>query len=231
MGADELEALILDGSVTKASHLSDNYYQVYARESVRMDKAFNVYAERKVFINNRSDGQRRFSLTVISSKVIHGVVKHFYDLLSNSLIEAVNDQMRTASSNPFDEYLGYNSSKWDDLRRGMAMTAFRLASTTDPERAGTASARYKNKKVAPRGSFNQFRENSGGFLLIHWKISWSVDRSTGSVFRPHTKIGSYSWVFEDDSRYANYCFQVNVWKRANSQTHGLGVTIGNNGDT
>ncbi len=61
MGADEL-ASILDGSVTKKQViLSDNYYQVYARESVRMDKAFNVYAERK------SMRQRRFSLTVVFS--------------------------------------------------------------------------------------------------------------------------------------------------------------------
>ncbi len=58
MGADELEALILDGSVKKKQViLSDNYYQVYARESVRMDKAFNVYAERKVYKEFSWDGQ------------------------------------------------------------------------------------------------------------------------------------------------------------------------------
>ncbi len=37
--------LWLDFSYEKASHLSDSYYQVYARESVRVDKAFNVYTE------------------------------------------------------------------------------------------------------------------------------------------------------------------------------------------
>ncbi len=38
MGADELEALILDGSVTKKQVICDNY-QVYAHESVRMGQS------------------------------------------------------------------------------------------------------------------------------------------------------------------------------------------------
>ncbi len=59
--------------------------------------------------------------------------------------------MRTASVSNYDEYLGEEIIQMDDLR-GMATASDWL--TNGPERAGTASARYR------------IEESHRGFLLV-----------------------------------------------------------------
>ncbi len=67
-------------------------------------------------------------------------------------------QTEPASSNPSDEYLGEEIIKWTRDLRGMAMNQVSdWLQLMDPERAETASARYKNKESRTTG-FNQFRE-------------------------------------------------------------------------
>ena len=206
MGAEELEALILDGSVTKKQViLSDNYYQIYARESVRMDKAFDVYAERKIYKTIEAMDRGDFHLTVIFIEGKSRSGKSFFtDLLSNSLIEAVKNEkwssMRTAPSNPFDEYLGEEIIKMDDLR-GVAMTASDWLQLMDPERAGTASARYKNKKVAPRVILINSEKTPADFFFT---MKNSVGQLTEAMYQFFARILKLVRIvrFEDDSRYA-----------------------------
>ena len=206
MGAEELEALILDGSVTKKQViLSDNYYQIYARESVRMDKAFDVYAERKIYKTIEAMDRGDFHLTVI---FIEGKSRsgksYFTDQLSNSLIEAVKNEkwssMRTAPSNPFDEYLGEEIIKMDDLR-GVAMTASDWLQLMDPERAGTASARYKNKKVAPRVILINSEKTPADFFFTMKNSVGQLTEAMDQFFARILKL-VHIFRFEDDTRYA-----------------------------
>ncbi len=72
MGADELEGLILDGSVTKASHFeADNYYQVYAR--VRPYGQLSTFTQNVKSIKTiEAMDLRRLSFnSLFSSKVNH----------------------------------------------------------------------------------------------------------------------------------------------------------------
>ncbi len=63
--------------------------------------------------------------------------------------------MRTASSNPFSEYLGRRNHQ--NGRFDMAMTTSDWLPTNGPRRAGTASAIQEYKKSRTTGS-NQFRK-------------------------------------------------------------------------
>ncbi len=72
--------------------LSDNY-QVYASRVRPRDKAFNVYAERKVY-KTTEGWMRRFSFKLLFSlKVNHGVVKAlFTDLLSKQFNQLAKNE-------------------------------------------------------------------------------------------------------------------------------------------
>lgn len=158
VGSDELEEAILQGEVTKSQvMLTDELFEVYSRDSVRLDRAFAIYGERKAYKAIAAMEQGKFKLTVI---FVEGESRSgkstFTDRLVDEIIkrrkEANGEQwnyMSTAASNPFDEYTGEEVIKMDDLR-GVAMTASDWLKLLDPERPGTASARYKNKRVASR---------------------------------------------------------------------------------
>ncbi len=135
---------------------------------------------------------RRFHLTVIFVEGQSRSGKSTTDLLSNSLIEAVKkfvDQMRTRLKQSVRWILGGRNHQMDDLMRH-GNDRFRLASTNGSRASWKrVSARYKNKKVAPRVLLIN-SEKTPWISLIHWKFSWSVDRSNGSSRCPHIKIGS-----------------------------------------
>ncbi len=76
--------------------------------------------------------------------------------------------MRTASSNPFDEYLGRNFIKMDSYEHGNDRSD--LASTWTPEQLERLQHDARTKKSRTTGSFNQFRENSGRISIHALKI-------------------------------------------------------------
>ena len=158
MGSDELEEAILKGEVTKSQvMLTDELFEIYSRDSVRLDRAFSIYGERKAYKAIAAMEQGKFKLTVIFVEGASRSGKSFFtDALVEEIIKrrkSVNKEdwsaMSTAASNPFDEYTGEEIIKMDDLR-GVSMTASDWLKLLDPERPGTASARYKNKRVASR---------------------------------------------------------------------------------
>ncbi len=159
--------------------------------SVWTKLSLNVYAERKVY-KQSVDGQRRLSFkSLFSPKVNHLSGKStFTDLLSNSLIEAVKNEngLKMRTGLPTVRWIAKKSPKWtisiyaagNDRSDGLQLM--------DPERAGTASARYKDKKVAPRALLI----NSEKPKDLHWKFSWLPPEAMDQFFARILKLAPYS---------------------------------------
>lgn len=155
---DWLLEQILTGKLTKSQiMLTDEYYTTYAAYSLKCDAAFSTYGQRKAYQAIRAMEQGEFNLSVFYVTGKPGSGKsYFTDLFVNEIISRVRDKFgvlwqkcSVASTNPLDDWNGEEILVMDDLR-GMAMNASDWLKLLDPERAGRAGTRYKNKFVVPR---------------------------------------------------------------------------------
>lgn len=154
---DELEEMVLSGEVTRQQVLlTDRYFTIYSRNAVRIDKAFEVYAERKAYKAMQAMERGDFLLTVY---FITGQSRSGKSYFSDKLSRAIEEEMskngpkwttaQAAATNSLDDYLAEEILVLDDLR-GASMTASDWLKLLDPERLNIVSARYKNKRLASR---------------------------------------------------------------------------------
>lgn len=155
---DELEQAILSGSITKENILFDDYYyQIYAANKNRIDNAFLVYMERKMYLAVKAMERGEFKTAIFFITGRSGSGKsYFTDSLIRGIIETVKDRegddwayYDCAATNSVDDYLGEEIVKMDDLR-GASMKAEDWLKLLDPDRSSSSSARYHNRKMAPR---------------------------------------------------------------------------------
>lgn len=157
LGADGLEESILNGEVTRQQVLlTDEFFEIYSRNSIQMDRAFDIYAERKAYKTIRAMENGEFLLTVF---FIYGKSRSGKSYFTDELVKRIKKSREemgdkwtatdAAASNPVDDYRGEEILILDDLR-GVAMTSSDWLKLLDPERIGRSSARYKNKLVASR---------------------------------------------------------------------------------
>ena len=155
---DMLEELILTGEVVKNQILlTDEYFDIYARNKRRCDDAFDTYAQKKIArtIQAMENGEFKVSVFFITG-ASHSGKSVFTDNLVKQIQKDIKEEMgvdwsvcSVASNNPFDEYLGEEILVMDDLR-GMSLTPSDWLKLLDPDRINTGSARYRNKKMACR---------------------------------------------------------------------------------
>lgn len=155
---DMLEELILTGEVVKNQILlTDEYFDIYARNKRRCDDAFDTYAQKKIArtIQAMENGEFKVSVFFITG-TSHSGKSVFTDNLVKQIQKDIKAEMgvdwtvcSVASNNPFDEYLGEEILVMDDLR-GMSLTPSDWLKLLDPDRINTGSARYRNKKMACR---------------------------------------------------------------------------------
>lgn len=180
MNIDILEEKILTGEVCRNQILlTDQFYDIYARNKRRCDDALDTYAQRKIALTVQAMENGEFKLSVFFIKGASGSGKSMF---TDSLVKHLQKDAKTelnedwtvcsvAASNPFDEYLGEDILVMDDLR-GMSLTASDWLKLLDPDRVSYGSARYKNKKMACRViiinsekdelEFFYYLKNSGG---------------------------------------------------------------------
>lgn len=154
---DWLEDKILSGEVKRPQVLlTDEYFAIYSKNKRRCEDAFDTYAERKVYktIQAMEMGEFKTSVFFVTGKPGSGK-SHFTDALAKKLQMQAKEHgedwevCSVAASNPFDEYRGEEVLIMDDLR-GMSLSASDWLKLLDPDRINTASARYRNKKMACR---------------------------------------------------------------------------------
>lgn len=155
---DWLEEKILVGEVDKSQVLlTDEYFTIYAKNKRRIDDAFDTYAQKKTYraIQALESGDFLMSIIFVEGKA--GVGKsQFSEQLAHDVQKKALANFKekwtictVAASNPFDEYNGDEILLMDDLR-GMSLTASDWLKLLDPNRASVGSARYRNKRMAPR---------------------------------------------------------------------------------
>lgn len=158
LGADELEEKILTGKVTKNQVLlSDDMFEVYARNKRRCDDAFDTYASRKIAQTIQAMENGEFKLTVYFITGRSHAGKSIYtDCLVDRIQADAREQLGQewkrcdcAATNPFDEYDGGEILVMDDVR-GVALSSSDWLKLLDPDRINIGSARYRNKKIAAR---------------------------------------------------------------------------------
>lgn len=155
---DWLEQMILSGEVTKQQViLTDQYFEIYARNKRRCDEAFDTYGQRKVYKTIQAMENGEFRTSVIFVTGAPGSGKSFF---TDMLVKQIQTERKektgdvwsvcsVASNNPFDEYNGEEILVMDDLR-GISLTASDWLKLLDPERINMGSARYHNKRMACR---------------------------------------------------------------------------------
>ena len=155
---DNLEERILTGEICRNQILlTDELYDIYARNKRRCDDALDTYAQRKIAktVQAMENGKFKLSVFFITGKSHSGK-----SMFTDALVKHVKKEAETelgeqwsvcsvAASNPFDEYMGEEILVMDDLR-GMALTASDWLKLLDPDRSPRVSARYRNKQMACR---------------------------------------------------------------------------------
>lgn len=155
---DTLEMQILLGEVTRNQILlTEELFNVYARNRKRCEDAFASYSEKKIAhaIKAMESGEFRLTVYFITGKS-HSGKSVFTDKLAKEIIEKAEHLFsqnwsiyNAGASNPFDEYQGEEIMIMDDLR-GASMTASDWLKLLDPDRVNVGSARYRNRKIACR---------------------------------------------------------------------------------
>ena len=152
-----LEAEVLCGHITRAQVLlTDDLYQIYARNKRRIDDAFDTYGQRKIYkaieALARGDfktrvyyitGESGQGKTQLAKKIIAEIVKMAKEKGEDWSVCC------SASSNPVDDYRGEEILFMDDVR-GNSMRADDWLKLLDPYNASPSSARYHNRTVPAR---------------------------------------------------------------------------------
>lgn len=182
-GIDWLEQEILAGKLTKETViLTDEFYQIYASNIRRIDMAFDLYAQRKIYkaIERLQNGEFHTKVYYIMGNSGAGKTRFSMDLIKGiqhkAKLETGEDWTccRTASTNPVDDYNGEEILLMDDVR-GSTMRADDWLKLLDPYNISPSSARYRNKNVVARAIIitatihpveffyyaNEFRRGSG----------------------------------------------------------------------
>lgn len=155
---DWLEAEIIAGRITKRQIvLTDEYFDIYARNKRRCDDAFDVYAERKVYrtINEIEQGNIKIVTIFIQGESGSGKTTFAKALANNIAKDAANEGLGAwhiydaAATNGADDYSGEEIYMMDDIR-GLSMTASDWLRLMDENNISRISARYRNKMVASR---------------------------------------------------------------------------------
>lgn len=155
---DNLEERILTGEICRNQILlTDELYDIYARNKRRCDDALDTYAQRKIAktIQAMENGEFKLSVFFITGKSHSGK-----SMFTDNLVKRIQSGAKArfgedwnvcsvAASNPFDEYMGEEILVMDDLR-GMSLTASDWLKLLDPDRSPRVSARYRNKQMACR---------------------------------------------------------------------------------
>jgi len=128
---DWLESKILSGEVVKSQIiLTDEYFEIYARNKRRCEDALDTFGQRKTYrtIQKMEAGEFKVSVIFVTGRSSAGKSR-----CSDAIIKDIKERVlaqtgekwtmyRAASSNPYDNYHGEEILLMDDLR-GMALTA------------------------------------------------------------------------------------------------------------
>lgn len=158
---DWLEDKVLKGEILRPQILlTDDYFRIYSQNKRRLDDAFELYGQRKMYqaIRKLENGEFKIKVYYITGKAGSGKT-----VLANQLIEKVKTEAKekynetwtvckTASTNPVDDYNGEEILLMDDVR-GSTMRADDWLKLLDPYNFTPSSARYRNKIVASRVIF------------------------------------------------------------------------------
>lgn len=188
---DWLEEEILKGNIAKAQLLlTDDYYDVYARNKRRCDDALETYADRKVYKTIQAMESGLYKLSVLFITGHSGSGKSIF---TDNLVKRIKQKSQekfgdpwlccdVASSNPLDDFLGEEILTMDDLRGG-AMSATDWLKLLDPDRVGKGSARYKNKKMACRCIIINSEKDALDFFYYTKKMGSNRSEAMDQFFR------------------------------------------------
>ena len=155
---DWLEEELLHGRITiEQIMLTDELYDIYARNKRRCDDAIETYGMRRVYrtLQDMKNGNMRVATFFIQGEA--GVGKTTF---AKALAQKIADDAQAnglgdwkisnaAATNPVDDYNGEEIFIMDDSR-GIAMGATDWLNLLDPNNINRASARYHNKIMACR---------------------------------------------------------------------------------
>ncbi len=156
--AEWLREECLQGRLTLAQiHLTDALYDVYARNKRVIDEALATYGERRAFRAAKALEDDAFKTQVVYVQGSSESGKTYAAKKYAAKVQQIAadrgqrwDMARTASSNSLDDYHGEEILFINEARAD-AMKAADWLALLDPDDAGPASARYRNKGViAPR---------------------------------------------------------------------------------
>lgn len=153
-----LEHGILTGQVTRSQILlTDSYYKIYAQHKRRLDDAFDIYSQRKMYkaLEKLKNGEFKTSVYYIMGTPGSGKTRFAMEY-AKRLVREAKEKLgedwsigSTASTNPVDDYMGEEILVMDDVR-GSTMRADDWLKLLDPYNASPSSARYRNKVVTAR---------------------------------------------------------------------------------
>lgn len=155
---DWLEEELLRGRITKGQiMLTDELYDIYARNKRRCDDAIETYGERRVYrtMEEMKNGNMRVATFFIQGKSGAGKTTFAIGLAQKIVSYAKENQLgewkisSAAATNPVDDYKGEEVFIMDDSR-GVAMGATDWLNLLDPNNISPISARYHNKIMACR---------------------------------------------------------------------------------
>ena len=152
LSIDWLCEQILEGKITKNNiMLTDDYYTIYGQHKRRINEALETAGERKSYrtIAELEAGKFKKTVVFISAKSGMGKTKFAKELIKiikNAASENGScwESCVTASTNPFDEYVGQELLLLDDIK-GFSLTTSDWLKLLDPYMISPISARYHNK--------------------------------------------------------------------------------------
>lgn len=152
LSIDWLCEQILEGKITKNNiMLTDDYYTIYGQHKRRINEALETAGERRSYrtIAELEAGEFKKTVIFISAKSGMGktkLAKELIKLIKNTASENGSywESCVTASTNPFDEYVGQELLLLDDIK-GFSLTTSDWLKLLDPYMISPISARYHNK--------------------------------------------------------------------------------------
>lgn len=157
-GVDWLEEKILSGELTRSEiMLTDDYFNIYARNKRRCEDAFDTLSQRKAYKCMQALERGEFKNTIF---YVTGRSHSGKSVFTDRLVAAIQRRVKeitgeswcvcsVAASNPFDDYSGEEILVMDDIR-GVALTSSDWLRLLDGDRVNMGSARFHNKMVSAR---------------------------------------------------------------------------------
>lgn len=158
---DAIERDIINGKITRSQvFLTDELIKMYSKYTKRLDNAFRIYSERKVYQAMQAFENNEYKLNVYYIYGQPGLGKtRFVTNLVRGLQKQVEKEFgqhwevfNSASTNSMDKYAGQEIVVMNDIR-GQAMNASDWLLLLDNYNINDASARYNNKMVCARTIF------------------------------------------------------------------------------